>query len=190
MSEIGGRVVVWAVVGLAVGCGGSASSEMCASGTHLEHGQCVVTVDCGPGTVLVAGACLPGDGSAGAIGSGVRCGLGTELVGQECLPANGGGGSGAEAGAFGEAGEPGLNKGGSAGESGERGMAESGSAGERSESVALSCGAGTIQVGNVCLPDDNGRNPGKRKTEAYRATSFALASRASARTVTRRSRFS
>jgi hypothetical protein len=154
MSEMGGRLVVWAVVGLAVGCGGSASSDTCASGTHLEHGQCVVTVDCGPGTMLVAGACLPGDGSAGAIGSGVQCGLGTELVGQECLPARGGGGSGsagrsgasgADAGAFGEAGE--------------RGMAESGSAGEGSEPVALSCGAGTIQVGNVCLPDDNGSNP-------------------------------
>jgi len=176
MQRMGGWAGVamgaWCVIATAVGCSGStqADSASCADGTHLENGKCVITVECGPGTQLVSGTCLPTT-SAGGSSDEVQCGLGTQLVGHECVLRSGGGTGGAgEAGGAvgGEAGEPGsagrnsddagATSAGSGGSGAPIGGASGGKGGATGPGV--SCGAGTIQVGTVCLPDASGGSSG------------------------------
>ncbi len=125
-----------------LGCGGSASSSTlsCATGTHADQGKCVVTVACGPGTVSVSGACLP-DGSAGSSSDTLDCGPGTLRVGNQCLALIG---------------EAGAGSGGGAALGGDAGAAPTaGESGAAERDAGLSCGSGTQQVGNFCVPELN-----------------------------------
>ncbi len=163
--RLGGTISGWGgafvgLVTLASGCGGSSAdsnSQNCAPGTHLEDNACVVTIECGPGTTPVAGACLPSGAEGGAMdeGSGIQCGLGTHLEGNRCLPlASAGSGHGGNSGASaGEGGIAGLaGEGNSAEPAAGEGGAPAGGVGGASS--AVSCGPGTMQVGELCLPDE------------------------------------
>jgi hypothetical protein len=128
-------VVLGAAVVAAAGCGSSPLATSCGTGTHADHGLCVVDITCGPGTTMLGGVCLastdggtacgPGTQSVGGqcmavpadAGGGVACGQGTVLVGGQCVPI-----------AF-DAGP------------------------------AIGCGAGTHLVGNQCLPDATDAGP-------------------------------
>lgn len=170
MNQMGGwagaMVGVWCAIGVAIGCSGATqtSAASCADGTHIENGKCVVTVDCGPGTNLVSGACLPATGEGGNVGE-VQCGLGTKLVGHECVSGANGGTSGGSVDAQG--GEPSTVGQGDAGSGGSTVAGHGGASSGEAGAGGVTCGAGTMQVGNVCLPEETGGTSGDGGLPSY-----------------------